>query len=229
MRAGRFGRYAGGSSDERAVARASFGCSQREAHACARHHDVGHSGGVHLPEHDDHGAADHHGGVRRRRDATTSGLTILPGALLLGFLNPVTGRYLDRHGALPLIVVGGVVTVTGTLAFCVIDPAVPEWVVTVLYGIRVAGISCLMMPMQAYGTAALSHDELSQATAILTSFRQVFGSVMSSVLISVMAAASGNAIGIDAHGFAVSFAAQATIVLAGTVAGAVYAWCTRKA
>lgn len=163
------------------------------------------------------------------RDATTSGLTILPGALLLGFLNPVTGRYLDRHGALPLIVVGGVVTVTGTLAFCVIDPAVPEWVVTVLYGVRVAGISCLMMPMQAYGTAALSHDKLSQATAILTSFRQVFGSVMSSVLISVMAAASGNAIGIDTHGFAVSFAAQAAIVLAGTVTGAVYAWCTRKA
>ena len=141
----------------------------------------------------------------------------------------MTGRYLDRHGALPLIVVGGVVTVTGTLAFCVIDPAVPEWVVTVLYGVRVAGVSCLMMPMQAYGTAALSHDELSQATAILTSFRQVFGSVMSSVLISVMAAASGNAIGIDAHGFAVSFAAQVAIVLAGTVAGAVYAWCTRKA
>lgn len=162
------------------------------------------------------------------RSATISGFTILPGALLLGILNPVTGRYLDRHGALPLIVFGGAVTIAGTLAFCVLDPAVPEWAVTVLYGVRIVGISCLMMPMQAYGTAALPVEELSQATAILTSFRQIFGSIMSSVLISFMAALSSNASGVDAFGFGASFALQAAIVLVGIVAGAAYVLRTRR-
>ena len=36
------------------------------------------------------------------QSATVSGLTILPGgAILMGFLNPITGRLLDRYGPHP--------------------------------------------------------------------------------------------------------------------------------
>lgn len=152
------------------------------------------------------------------RSAALSGMIILPGAVLLGFLNPVTGKVLDRVGPMPLVAVGGVVITAGTFAFSVLDPAASEVWVTVLYGLRVVGVACLMMPMTAYGCAALPKEDLAQATAILTSFRQIFGSMASSVLIAVMAAASSNEIGVDAAGFEASFALQAAVMAVGAAA-----------
>ena len=151
--------------------------------------------------------------------ATASGLAILPGAVLLGFLNPVTGRYLDKRGPVRLIVVGGIVMVAGTLAFIPLGPDSSVWAVTLLYGVRTVGISCIMMTLNAYGCAALPAEDLAQGTAIMNSFRQIFGSISTSVLIAVMAASSSNALGIDAHGFGVSFLVQAVVVGAGCLAG----------
>ena len=156
------------------------------------------------------------------RGAAVSGLTILPGALLLGLLNPVTGRLLDRHGPRPLVIAGSAVLVVGTLAFVMCDADTPEWAITVLYGIRTAGVACLMMPMTAYGCAALPLEDLAQGTAIITSFRQIFGALTSSGLIAVMAAVSDSPIGVDAFGFGVSFEVQAAIIVMGFVAGMVF-------
>lgn len=151
------------------------------------------------------------------RSAAVSGLTILPGALILGFLNPVTGRLLDRHGPRPLIVAGCAVLVAGTLAFALCDADTPEWAVTVLYGVRMVGVACLMMPMTAHACAALPLEDIAQGTAIITSFRQIFGSLTSSGLIAVMARASANDIGVDAFGFGVSFEVQAALIVVGFV------------
>lgn len=151
--------------------------------------------------------------------ATVSGLTILPGAVLLGFLNPVTGRYLDKHGPRALVAAGCVVLVAGTLAFVPLGPDTPEWVVTVLYGVRIVGVACLMMPLTAYGCAALPMEDLAQGNAIVTSFRQIFGSLACSAFIAVMSANSSNALGVDARGFGVSFAVLAAVIAVGCIAG----------
>lgn len=150
--------------------------------------------------------------------AAVSGLTILPGAVLLGIINPITGRYLDRHGPRALIVAGAAVLTVGTLAFCACSTDTPEWVVTALYGVRTAGVACLMMPMTANASAELDIKDIAQGTAIITSFRQIFGALSSSALIGVMAAASSNALGVDAWGFGVSFALQAALILVGCAA-----------
>lgn len=160
--------------------------------------------------------------------ATVSGLAILPGAVLLGFLNPVTGRLLDRHGARPLIVAGSAVLVAGTLAFAACDASTPTWAITVLYGVRTVGVACLMMPMTAHACAALSLEDLAQGTAIITSFRQIFGALSSSALISVMALVSANELGVDAFGFGVSFEVQAAIIAVGFVIGMLLLPRTRR-
>ncbi|MEE0845255.1 MAG: MFS transporter [Eggerthellaceae bacterium] len=151
--------------------------------------------------------------------ATVSGLTILPGAVLLGFLNPVTGRYLDHHGPRALVAVGCVVLVLGTLAFVPLGQETPEWVVTLLYGLRTVGVACLMMPLTAYGCAALPVEDLAQGNAIVTSIRQIFGSLSCSVFIAVMSANSSSPLGVDAHGFGVSFTVLAAVIGIGCVAG----------
>ncbi len=153
--------------------------------------------------------------------AAVSGLVILPGAVLLGLLNPVTGRYLDTHGPRPLLYAGCALLVAGTLAFVACDAATPAWVVTVLYGVRICGVSCLMMPMTAYASKQLSADDMAQGTAITMSSRQLISSLLSSMLIAVMSAASSNELGVDAHGFGVSFTVLAVVIAVGCIVGAI--------
>lgn len=153
------------------------------------------------------------------QSAAASGLTILPGAILLGFLNPLTGRLLDKYGPRLLIASGCTLLIVGTLAFVPLESHAPDWLVTVLYGVRVVGISCLMMPMTAHGCAALPDADLAQGTAIMTSFRQVFGAIASSLLVTIMVENADSANGIDLFGFGVSFEVQASIVFFGLVVG----------
>lgn len=151
--------------------------------------------------------------------ATVSGITILPGALLLGILNPLTGKLIDRHGPRPLIVAGSLILIGGTLAFVLCGKDTPQWLVTTLYGIRMVGVACLMMPMTAYACAALPTCDIAQGTAIITSLRQIFGALASSALIAVMSLISSNPLGIDGVGFSVSFLVQAGVIVVGFVAG----------
>ena len=139
------------------------------------------------------------------QSATVSGLTILPGAIMMGVLNPFTGRYLDAHGPRRLIVVGCALIFAGTVAFALIPAGVPEWVVTLLYGVRSAGIACLMMPMTAWACSTLDVSELAQASAITTSSRQLIGSLSASLFIAAMALTSQNELGVDLSGFDFSF------------------------
>ncbi len=151
--------------------------------------------------------------------ATVSGLTILPGAIMVGVLNPVTGRFLDAHGPFPLLIVGGILIVSGTVAFALIDPGVHEWVITAIYGVRSCGIACIMMPMTAHACTTLDEHDLAQGSAIITSARQLIGSLLSSVLIAIMALVATNTLGVDAHGFHVSFWVQSAIIACGIIAG----------
>lgn len=143
--------------------------------------------------------------------ATVSGLTLLPGAIMMGVMNPVTGRFLDRRGPRPLIVAGCITVLVGTVAFAMIPASSPEWVVTVLYGIRATGIACMMMPLTAWACTTLQIDELAQASAIITSLRQLIGSLSASIFIAIMALTSQNASGVAIEGFDFSFWLQCAI------------------
>ena len=151
--------------------------------------------------------------------ATVSGLTLLPGAIMMGVMNPVTGRLLDRRGPRPLIAVGCVTVLAGTVAFALIPASVPEWVVTVLYGVRATGIACLMMPLTAWACTTLDPDELAQASAIITSARQLIGSLSASVFIAAMALTSQNALGVDLGGFDFSFWLQCIVPVLAFILG----------
>lgn len=151
--------------------------------------------------------------------ATVSGLTLLPGAIMMGVMNPITGRLLDRRGPRPLIVAGCVTVLAGTVAFALIPASAPEWVVTVLYGVRVTGIACLMMPLTAWACTTLDPDELAQASAIITSARQLIGSLSASVFIAAMALTSQNALGVDLGGFDSSFWLQCIVPVLAFILG----------
>jgi EmrB/QacA subfamily drug resistance transporter len=146
--------------------------------------------------------------------ATMSGFVIMPGAILLGLLNPVAGRLYDKYGARPLALVGGLLIFAGTAAFVPCTAETPAWAITLIYGIRTIGIACIWTPMVADAAIALPPAEKAQATAISTSLRQTASAMLATVFVSIMSTNSPDASGISDYGFDISFTALAAFSLA---------------
>lgn len=150
-------------------------------------------------------------------NAAISGLTITPGAILMGVFNPITGKLMDKYGPRFVALAGFVILIVGTLAFLPCTESTPPWVITVFYGIRTVGIACLMMPLTGFACSEVPQSELSQATAIITAMRQVFSALIVSMLITLMSVLASTPIGVDDFGFDISFGAQALLYLVGFI------------
>src|SRR5699024_2558032 len=65
-----------------------------------------------------------------------SGLMLLPGAIVIGIMSPITGRLFDRYGAKWLALGGlGIVTIT-TFLFTNLSPETTFTYLTIVYAIR---------------------------------------------------------------------------------------------
>lgn len=118
--------------------------------------------------------------------AFRSGLMLLPGALAMGLMMPVTGIIFDKIGAKKLAITGMFVLTVATLPFVFITKTTPNSAIIVLYAIRMIGISMVMMPVTTAGMNALPNHQISHGTAANNTFRQVISSIGTAVLISVL-------------------------------------------
>ncbi|HLR09323.1 MAG TPA: DHA2 family efflux MFS transporter permease subunit [Bacillota bacterium] len=118
--------------------------------------------------------------------ALESGMALLPGAVLMGLMNPVTGRLFDKFGAKWLAVIGlSIVTVT-TFMFTVLTPETTFAYIAIVNGIRMFGISMVMMPVTTAGLNQLPTNVIQHGTAMNNTLRQVAGAVGTALLVTVM-------------------------------------------
>lgn len=87
----------------------------------------------------------------RGETAFHSGLTLLPGALLIGVMSPITGQLFDRLGAKRLGIAGMALLTIGTAPFIFLTKNTPMVEVVIFYAIRMFGISMVMMPTTTAG------------------------------------------------------------------------------
>src|SRR5699024_12380006 len=74
-----------------------------------------------------------------------SGLMLLPGAIVIGIMSPITGRLFDRYGAKWLALGGlGIVTIT-TFLFTNLSPETTFTYLTIVYAIRMFGLALTLM------------------------------------------------------------------------------------
>ncbi|WP_138494009.1 DHA2 family efflux MFS transporter permease subunit [Paenibacillus pinistramenti] len=118
--------------------------------------------------------------------ALESGLLLLPGALVMGFLMPVTGRLFDRFGAKWLSVIGLIITIGTTAGFInLTDSTSYTYLILMSTGRRI-GMALLLMPIQTAGLNQLPNRLNAHGTAISNTVRQVAGAVGTSLLVTVM-------------------------------------------
>lgn len=119
--------------------------------------------------------------------AFESGLMLLPGALIMGFMSPVAGRLFDMFGARYLLIGGlGIVTVT-TFMFTTLDSETTFTYLVVVNAVRMLGVSMVMMPATTAGLNQLNDRLVPHGTAMNNTMRQIAGAVGTAMLVSVMA------------------------------------------
>ncbi|UQS84059.1 MDR family MFS transporter [Bombilactobacillus thymidiniphilus] len=115
-----------------------------------------------------------------------SGLALLLGALITGIMSPITGAAFDRFGAKKLATTGMFFLTAGTIPFLFLNEHTSITYIVALYTFRMFGISMVNMPVTTSGMNALPFNLISHGTAVNNTTRQVFTSMGTAILISVL-------------------------------------------
>ena len=153
--------------------------------------------------------------------ALTSGLVLLPGALLTALMSPVSGSLYDRFGARPFLIIGDAVMASMSVYFIFVGADTPIVWIVILYALRMLGISVITTPAMTAGVNALSDDLISHATAVYNTFRQIGGSLGTVLLVAIMTTATNRNLRVMApqaaqiRGLQIAFLAATILSLAG--------------
>ncbi|MGM7722206.1 DHA2 family efflux MFS transporter permease subunit [Metabacillus sp. Hm71] len=115
-----------------------------------------------------------------------SGLMMLPGAIIMGLMSPITGKLFDKFGPRILAVIGLAITAVSTymLAHLQIDSS--HTYIILVYTLRMFGMSMVMMPIMTNGLNQLPTRLNPHGTAVNNTAQQVSGSIGTAVLVTIM-------------------------------------------
>ncbi|PIC76431.1 MFS transporter [Sporosarcina sp. P19] len=119
-------------------------------------------------------------------NALHSGLMLLPGAIVMGIMNPVTGTIFDKYGAKWLLLSGFTILSVTTFMFSNLSVDTTFTYLAILNAVRMLGIAMIMMPSTTLGLNQLPTHLISHGTAMNNTFRQVSGSIGTAALVTVM-------------------------------------------
>lgn len=139
--------------------------------------------------------------------AMESGMMLLPGAVMMGIMSPVTGRLFDKYGAKWLAIIGlGMLTVT-TLMFATLNTETTFTYLAVVNTFRMLGVAMVMMPVTTAGLNRLTNRLVPHGTAMNNTMRQVAGAVGTALLVSIMTNMARPEQGVEGmiHGVNMSF------------------------
>ncbi|MCO7175836.1 MDR family MFS transporter [Sporolactobacillus kofuensis] len=121
-----------------------------------------------------------------------SGLMLLPGALVMGIMSPITGRIFDRVGARGLSITGITILLAMTLLMSRLDAHTSFTYLAVINAVRMFGLSMVLMPTTTAGLNQLPPHLIPHGTAMNNTMRQVAASIGTAILFTVMASTARN-------------------------------------
>jgi EmrB/QacA subfamily drug resistance transporter len=115
-----------------------------------------------------------------------AGLLMLPGALLMAIMSPITGRLFDKFGGRVLAVSGLAITVVTTYFFSQLTLTTTYTYLMILNAVRMFGMSMVMMPVSTNGLNQLPRRFYPHGTAMNNTLNQVSGAIGTALLVTVM-------------------------------------------
>ncbi|WP_405079158.1 DHA2 family efflux MFS transporter permease subunit [Paenibacillus chitinolyticus] len=115
-----------------------------------------------------------------------AGLLMLPGALLMGIMSPISGALFDRFGIKPLAFIGLTITAVTTWQFAHLTADTTYSTLMWLYTIRMFGMSFIAMTIMTTGLNQLPRELASHGTAASNTARQIASSIGTAILVTIM-------------------------------------------
>ncbi|MFA9556968.1 MDR family MFS transporter [Evansella sp. AB-rgal1] len=119
-----------------------------------------------------------------------AGLALLPGALVSGFMSPITGRIFDKVGAKWLAITGFSILTVSSFGLSILNENTSFFYITVWFAIRMFGLSMVMMPLTTAGLNQLPKRLIPHGAAMTNTMRQVGASIGTAMLVTVMTTSS---------------------------------------
>jgi len=153
--------------------------------------------------------------------ALESGLALLPGAVVMGLMSPITGRIFDMFGAKWLAIIGFTLVTGPTFMFSILTLETTFAYLAVVNAVRMLGTAMVIMPVTTAALNQLPQRLIPHGTALNNTMRQIAASVGTAVLVTVMTAAARDpeehgAAGL-VHGANVSFLVAGIIGVVGII------------
>ncbi|WP_233711021.1 DHA2 family efflux MFS transporter permease subunit [Lederbergia citrisecunda] len=115
-----------------------------------------------------------------------SGLLMLPGALVMGIMSPITGKLFDKYGAKVLALVGLTIMIVTTYLFTDLTLETSYLHLILLYTFRMFGMSMVMMPVMTNGMNQLPMQMNPHGTAMNNTLQQVSGAIGTAFMVTLM-------------------------------------------
>lgn len=163
----------------------------------------------------------------RGMSAMIPGLMMLPGSILMSILSPISGKILDKYGARILSIFGFFCLGISTFSFSNLSETTSIVMLTVMYSIRMIGITLLLMPITTWGLNSLNNSEIADGSAIGSTLRQVSGAIGSSLFIAIMTTVSKNCLNTsevlaNIKGINVAFKSSSLLLFVGLIVSIIY-------
>jgi EmrB/QacA subfamily drug resistance transporter len=126
----------------------------------------------------------------RGYSALTSGLLVLPLAVVSIVFGPISGRILARRGArIPFVIAGTGIALAGVL-LSFVDSSTPTWWLLVAYAVMGIGNAAVGAPVSQTAVAGMPRERIGVATGISSTSRQVGATLGVAIAGAVLAAHS---------------------------------------
>jgi DHA2 family lincomycin resistance protein-like MFS transporter len=123
-----------------------------------------------------------------RLSPINTGLLLLPGGLLMGFLAPFVGRFYDKHGPTMLLTTGAVITSATFWLMTLMNGDTSVWWVFGAYLALSVGLALLFTPLFTASLGSLPSELYSHGSAIVGTVQQVAGAAGTALLVTILSA-----------------------------------------
>ncbi|WP_053220235.1 MDR family MFS transporter [Virgibacillus senegalensis] len=121
-----------------------------------------------------------------------SGLMLLPGAIVMGIMSPITGMMFDKFGARWLAVPGLSIVAITTYVFTNLTMETSFTMLAIVYAVRMFGLALAMMPVMTAGLNQIPDEWNAHGSAMANTMQQVSASIGTAILITVMTTSAKN-------------------------------------
>lgn len=129
--------------------------------------------------------------------AFQSGLSLLPGALVMGVISLIAGWLFDRYGIRLLTFTSLILILVTSVMMSFLSTETTFTYITIVYTVRLAGVGLSMMALTTYAMNALDNHMISHGTSLNNTMRQIGGSLFTALFITIMTGVAFNMSGGD--------------------------------